>query len=489
MSIRKMKYIIKSCSADDTQGLQNLLNEMSMNGWELYSMNEVENDDKIMFNCIFMMEDNDVKVDDTTDIMSWGTVKNPIEKMLSPRMTPYEKGLEIISKIKTQKKKIAEIKEALDVEDPSSGKRKKYNDKISSSIKEFENLKTELAEMSNPTEIFSRLGVDILSLFVSEELVPIVDTDSEETENLYPEIIKMRYENADNLGYVIPTVRILDSLNLATNEFVIAVRGSVVFKGVAYPHYRMFFVEDLNLTRKMKGAIYDVDFITGKKIVWISEDKTKDFWKNGLKAAQFITRALDFVVIKYVDEILSYDELDKYCQLVEAQNPFLVENIIPDVISFADLRYVLTSLIRESVSIKDILFIFGKLNDFAETSTKSDLLNKIRLSMTRQICMPYMNDDEIIPVIELSDDTFDKLIPKIEENDDIVKIDAEFAEKLSGKIIKKADSCKMNVPILVVPMEYRQLIFNLLSNYINNIVILAREELGCNFTFEVLAEV
>ena len=56
MSIRKMKYVIKSCAADDTQELQNLLNEMSMNGWELYSMNEVENDDKIMFNCIFMME-------------------------------------------------------------------------------------------------------------------------------------------------------------------------------------------------------------------------------------------------------------------------------------------------------------------------------------------------------------------------------------------------------------------------------------------------
>jgi flagellar biosynthesis component FlhA len=346
MSIRKMKYVIKSCAADDTQELQNLLNEMSMNGWELYSMNEVENDEKIMFNCIFMMEDDSSKIDESDDIMSWGTVKNPIEKMLSPVMTPYEKGLEVISKIKAQKKKIAEIKEALDGEDASSGKRKKYNDKISSSIKEFEDLKKELVKMTNPSEMYQRLGNNAIELILSEELVPIADTDSEETENLYPEIIKMRYDNADNLGYVIPAIKMLDSVGLAPYEFEINVRGAGVLKSFAYPHHKMFFVEDLNLTRKMKGAIYDVDFITGRKIVWIDEDKTKDFWTNGLKAAQFITRALNFVSIKYVDEILGYDELERYCSYVEAENPFLVENIIPEVVSYADLRYILTSLLR-----------------------------------------------------------------------------------------------------------------------------------------------
>src|SRR5574344_529017 len=159
---KRMKYIIKSCPSDDTQGLQNLLNEMSENGWELYSMNEVETpDEKIMFNCIFMSEEDDLREDDSTDIMKWGTVKNPIEKMLSPEMTPYEKCVELISKIKTQKKKISEIKAALDVEDPASVGRKKFNDKISSSIKEFENLKKDLAKMSNPSEIYKRLGVDV----------------------------------------------------------------------------------------------------------------------------------------------------------------------------------------------------------------------------------------------------------------------------------------------------------------------------------------
>lgn len=54
---KKMQYVIKTCASDNTQELQNLLNEMSMNNWELYSMQEVEGDDgQILCNCIFMRE-------------------------------------------------------------------------------------------------------------------------------------------------------------------------------------------------------------------------------------------------------------------------------------------------------------------------------------------------------------------------------------------------------------------------------------------------
>lgn len=487
---KRMKYIIKSCPSDDTQGLQNLLNEMSENGWELYSMNEVETpDEKIMFNCIFMSEEDDLREDDSTDIMKWGTVKNPIEKMLSPEMTPYEKCVELISKIKTQKKKISEIKAALDVEDPASVGRKKFNDKISSSIKEFENLKKDLAKMSNPSEIYKRLGVDVLCLFISEELVPVVDTDSEESESLWPELIKMRYDMADESGYIIPPLRIMDSENLAAYEFLISIRGVETIKACAYPHYMMYFLDDLNLTKKLKGAIYDVDIVTGDKIIWVEESKTKDFWANGMKASEFIIRALNFILVKYVDEIFGYEELERYCQLVESENPFLVENIVPDVISFADLRYILVSLLRERVSIKDIVFIFEKMNDYAHNSTRADLLSKIRLAMSRLICGQYQGDDGVIRALEFSDNTFAKIVPKFEEDEVFVKIDTELAENLAKKIIKKSKSFGLNMPILVVPMEFRQLIFNLFSQYINNIVVLANEEIGCNYRYEIVGEI
>ena len=65
---------------------------------------------------------------------------------------------------------------------------------------------------------------------------------------------------------------------------------------------------------------------------------------------------------------------NKYIEVVNNTNSFLVDNVIPDFISLAELKFILTSLIKERVSIKDISYIFEKINDYAEDSTKSDLL-------------------------------------------------------------------------------------------------------------------
>ena len=71
----------------------------------------------------------------------------------------------------------------------------------------------------------------------------------------------------------------------------------------------------------------------------------------------------------------------------------------------------------------------------------------------------------------------------------IVKIDGEFAEKLANKIIKKSKKVGVETPILLVPMDYRQIFFSLLSLYLNNIVVIAHEEIGVNAKVEVVSEI
>ena len=106
----KMQYVVKTCSSENVQDLQNLLNEMSMNGWELYSMQEVESDEGFVYNCIFMTEAKSGNDADNADVINISTFKSQMEKMLSPKLTPYETCLEIQSKIRHQKDKIAKIK-------------------------------------------------------------------------------------------------------------------------------------------------------------------------------------------------------------------------------------------------------------------------------------------------------------------------------------------------------------------------------------------
>ena len=484
--MKKMQYVIKTCSSENTQELQNLLNEMSMNDWELYSMQETENDEgQVLCHCIFMKEVESDSNNSNSDILN--IFKSRMEKMLSPELSPYEICLEIQGKIREQKAKIAKYKIELEGEAPASVSRKKLNDKISAGLKELDELKLKLSKATSPDSMYSKLKEEKLSIHLSEEILNNPDSFEEE---LVAETVKSRYKLTNEIGYVIPKIIFEDDDTLNPYEFCIKVRGLEVFKANVYPEYLMFFEKELQLDEKIENSITEVDEITGKNIVWIEKSTAKDFWQKGLSCPEFIARAIEFIAVKYVDSLLDYEELDKYIDVVSNMNEFLVENIIPDYISIADLRFILTSLVREKVSIKDITAIFEKINDFIQESTKSDLIKKIRLSLSRQICKNYTDENGVISGFEVSEKTLENFTPNFEEDDDsIVRIDASFAETLAHTIEEQAKKYNIENPILFVPLELRHLLFTLLSNYLNNITVLAQEEIGCNAEIDVIVEI
>src|SRR5574344_1033372 len=480
----RMEYVIKTCSAEDAQELQNLLNEMSMNGWELYSMHETgdEEESSSLLNCIFMRQaksENNAE----SDIINISDFKSQMEKMLSPKLTEYENCLEIQSKIRRQKEKINKIKSELESDAPASVSRSKLNDKISAGLKELDDLKGQLNKAISPDLMYSKLHEEKLTIYLSEELLGFVDTDRDnsEGEELIAQTVKSRLKITEDLGYVIPKVVFKDDENLNPCEFSIRIRGMEVFKAGVYPKYRMFYADEVHTEHKIKNSINAVDEISGRKVVW----------QEGMSPSEYITKALEYVAVKYVDDLLDYDDIDKYLEVVERENEFLVDNIIPDVLTYSDIKYIMTSLIKEKVSIKNITYIFEKINDFADESGTSDILNKIRLSLSRQICKRYTNSDgESITAFEISEKTYSDIVLNCEDTEDsLIKIDGALAEKLANKIIKKSKKLNIYAPKLIVPMEYRQIFFTLLSLYVNNITVLAQEELGCAFKIDSIGEI
>ena len=473
----KMEYVIKTCSAENAQELQNLLNEMSMNGWELYSMHEVSTDeDEVQMNCIFMREAKSEGGFDS-DIISISDFKSQMEKMLSPKMTEYETCLEIQSKIKRKREEINQIKSELDSE---SGSRKKLNDKISSGLKELNDLKGELNKATSPDLMYSKLREEKLAIYLSEELLSFVDSERENfgEEHLIAETVKSRVNLTQSTGYIIPKVVFKDDEALNCGEFSIRIRGA-------------FFADELKVTSKIKNSIDSVDEITGRKLTWVQKAKCKDFWQNGMTSSEYIAYALEHSAIKYVDDLLDYDDIDKYLDVVDKENEYLVENIVPDILNYADLKYIMASLIKEHVSIKNITYIFEKINDYADDSSRIDLINKIRLALSKQICRAHANEDgETISAFELSEKTYTQMLLGFDDSDDsMIKIDADMAEKIAKKIISKSKKLNIYSPILVVPMEYRQIFFTLLNMFINNITVLAQEELGYAYKIDSLGEI
>lgn len=488
----RMQYVIKSVPSDNTQALEDLLNEMSKAGWDLYSMHEVESDEGFQYNCIFATDSSIEKEGEADeDVVNIHTFKSQMEKMLSSTFSPYDSCKEIQEKIKEQRKKITKIKTQLEAqsEAPVSKNRKHLNDEMSNALKELDELRQNLMRTISPETMYSKLQEEKLSIHLSEEILELVNPDAGGV--LIAETVKVRQKLAEDLGYIVPKIIFTDDDKLSAYEFSIKIRGIEAINSFVYPGFLMFFEDDLKLSKNQKDVIYAIDEITGKKIVWIEEKKTKGFWQNGLTAAEFVARLLENIIIKNINELLDYSDVNHYMDIVGEKNMFLIENIVPDFVSVSELRYLLANLLREEISIKDIVFIFEKINDFADEASREDLFDNLRLSLSRYISKKISNNDGVIQAFELSEATYKKLFPNAKSDDNIVRVDGTKLEKIANSIVKKANkyNIDLNNLIILAPLEVRHMFFMVLAQFISNVRIIAREEIANDYTIEILDEV
>src|SRR5574344_135211 len=476
---RKMEYVIKSVPTDDKQMLEDLLNEMSEEGWDLYTMHEVETDEdeeELQYNCIFMREKETNDDNEPYDkIVHVNNFKSQMEKMLNSTSTPYETCKEITSKIKEQKKKIVKIKSNLEKEELSA--RDELNTQMSKELATLDRLKQNLVDELSPGVMYSRIGKEKFSVNLSEELIDFVSPDSDD--DLLSETVKLRQKMTDEMGYVLPRLIFQDDDTLEPYEFSIYVHSLNVYKSTAVPEHKAFFKDELNITRKPKNTIVVKDIITEKEVWWIPNEECEDFWKEGLTPVEYITRAIEFIAFKYVSDLLDYGDINRYVTLVEKRNSFVVNNIIPDFITLSELKYILINLIKEHISIKDIDYIFEKINDFSDEPSKDGLLDRIRLSLAKHISNDIAQKGEEVKAIEFSNETLDEIFKLTEsEEETVIKVDGKVANRISKKIKKVAKENNIEDILLVVPMEIRHITFSIFSEFINNLTVVAQEEIS-----------
>lgn len=488
MFSKKMQYIIKSVPTDDKQALEDLLNNMSDEGWDLYTMHEIETDKSIDFNCIFMREKQEEDKTDLDDIVNITNFKYRMEKMLAAPTSPYESCKEIQLKITNQKERIRKIKSQLESENLSIEDKNRLNSQMSDELRQLDSLKQALVNEISPDSMYSNIKEEKFTVNLSEEILDLVSLDN--SDNLLAQTVKVRQDLTDRLGYIIPHIHFHSSDDLNQNEFSIKIHDVEVFRSVVFPNYIVFYKDELKGYKPSVEDFVVVDEISGRKLIWIHQDKVRDFWVKGLSASEYIGKVIEHISIKEVSDIMDYNDINKYVEIVLEKNSFLVDNIIPDFLTAADLKYLFTCLIREKVSIKNIVYLFEKINDYANEPTKEDLLDKVRLAFSKLIIKDLAKEGEL-KILELSDDTADMVSGFFKEDADesIIRIDAADVQKIASNINKIVRTKKLETPILAVPMDLRHMMFVILSEFVPGICVLANEELVCDYNIKFIGKV
>lgn len=357
---------------------------------------------------------------------------------------------------------------------------------------QLEYAKQNMAELVNPNRMYERLGVDILSLQVGNGLIPIADPEQEG--QLLAKIAALRQKMTDELGYIIPNIRIMDSSALEELEYLISIRNNSVAKGSVYPGRLMVIADqwDATGTPVPQNTVNGIDPTFQASAYWILPDHIGNVPVAAVDPTDVIVNHLQESVRKYVDEVMTKTDVIKLMELVKSQDPTLINDLIPAIISTSDLRKIFVNLIREKVSIKDVIFIFERLCDFARFSKEPDILSeRLRAALGRQICLSHSTEDKTLYSVTLSSE-WEKILDDSCQRTELgtmfllnpMQIQ-ELIESTAATLMRSSQEIGRQ-PVILCSPRIRLPLYQLLERHIPTVDILSYSELITDIRVEAI---
>ena len=367
------------------------------------------------------------------------------------------------------------------------------NADVQSQLGQLESVRQNMQDLVNPNKMYERLGVDVLSLQVGAGLLVIADPDQEG--QLLAKIAALRQRVTDELGYILPNIRIMDSSALEANEYVISIRNNVVASGYVYPGKYMVIADQWDSVKKTipEDAIVGVDPTYQTQAYWISQDDARAT-KNvtAVDATDVLVTHLQECVRKHVDEVMTKTDVLKLMELVRSQDQTLVNDFVPAIISTSDLRKIFVNLIREKVSIKDIIFVFERLCDYARFSKEPDILSeRLRAALGRQICLSNVDRDHVLYALTLSPEwekTLDDSCQRTELGTMFLLNPMQVQDLIesTAMTLMRAHQSIGQQPVILCSPRIRLPLYQLLERHIPTIVVISYSELITDIKVEAV---
>lgn len=244
--------------------------------------------------------------------------------------------------------------------------------------------------------------LDPLSLELGFGLVPLVDADS--GGDLLERVKRLRRETALDLGLVIPKVRIIDNVSLDPAEYRVKIRGAEVGRGqIRMNRYLCLVPSGTDAGASLEGERC-TDPVSGLPAVWADAEGRAEAERAGLPVADHtsvIAAHLAEVIRTHASEILGRQEVKGILDGLREEYPAVVEDALKSV-SLGEIQKTLQALLRERVSIRDMVTILEALADASAFSKDIQFLTeKARQALGRQICLRYADEGRKLHVLTL----------------------------------------------------------------------------------------
>ena len=352
---------------------------------------------------------------------------------------------------------------------------------------------------SNPADVSPVVPLDPLSLEIGYALIPLVD--KEHGAELLERVTRIRREAALDLGLVVPSIRIIDNMTLDPNEYSFKIRGIEAGRSKIKIGYYMC-LNTGSVTEEIKGEP-TVDPAFGVPAIWVSEDMRQQAENAGYAVVDpptIIATHLTEIIRANAADILSRQEVSKILDEIKKSNEVVVKEVLDTYhYTYGEIEKVLQGLLREQVSIRNIVAILETLANYGSMQHNTwFLIEKVREALGLQICLQYVDQDRKLSVLQLDQSTSEKIlqhqvIPN-DGNPPFVAFDPVDGRNWISAVSASLSAVKDRnmLPIILCAGEVRALVRNAIDREMPGTVVLSINEVmaaGHNIQLEIVGEI
>ncbi|AVQ44347.1 flagellar biosynthesis protein FlhA [Clostridium botulinum] len=255
-------------------------------------------------------------------------------------------------------------------------------------------------ESKEPENVMNLVSVEPMEVEIGYGLIPLADESA--GGDLLQRITSVRRQCAIEMGVVVQPIRIRDNLQLKTNEYIIKIRGTTITKGELMPN--MLLCMDPTGEVEIPG-IKGIEPAFGLPAVWINKDQREEAELKGLTVVDPTTvmvTHLTEIIKNHSYELLGRQEVKLILDSMKEKYSAVTEELIPDLMTIGEIQKVLQNLLKERVSIKDMVTILESLADNSRNTKDIEVLTEyVRFSLARSICNPLIDENGALTVITL----------------------------------------------------------------------------------------
>lgn len=324
-------------------------------------------------------------------------------------------------------------------------------------------------ESKKPENMLALIDVDNLELELGYGLIALVD--QKQGGDLLDRIVLIRRQVAGEMGFVVPAVRVRDNMNLQPNQYVIKIRGAEVAGGELMPDHYLTMSSGLDDGSLPGTPTKEPAF--GLSAKWVHARYREQAEMSGytvVDAPTVLATHLTEMIKAHAWEIISRQDVKTLVDHVKEQSPAVVDEVFENL-HLGQIHRILSNLLRERVSIRDLVTILETLADYSVTTKDTDrLTEQVRQALARQILQPLIDKDKCLPVLTLEPKTEQKILESIKPSDfgsylaldpndlnNLIQVLAKEVEKMSLKGYSPVIVCAPMVRINLKRATERQL--------------------------------